>query len=99
MQPAKIDSNLAVAFEFEVIAPAAYDDKCHMDCMADGADAGVDYRNYCSATYHYCSNPSYCSGAFDCMLASSMWDTCVDRLAAPNDGSRSLDNLRVKREM
>lgn len=90
-QPEKRDSNLAVVFEFAATELAAHDDKCHTDCMADGAHADVAYRNCCSATYRYCNNPSCCS-AFDCMLVLSMWDT-LDRLAALNDDSHSLDSL------
>lgn len=93
-QPEKRDSNLVAAFEFAVTALAAHDDKCHTDCMADGADADADVanRNCYSATYRYCNNPSCCS-AFDCMLVLSMWDT-LDRPAALNDDSHSLDSLR-----
>lgn len=92
VRPVKINSNLAAVFAFEVIGQRAHDGKCHTDCTADDGD-DVEYRN-CTAICRYCSNPNCCNDAFDCMMASSMWDT-LDMWAVSNDDNHRLDSLQV----
>lgn len=90
VQLVRKDSNSVVVFVFEVTALVAHDDKYHMDCMAGDVD-DVAYRN-CNATFHYCNNPNYYNGVFDCMPASSMSDR-LDKPVVLCDDSHNLDNL------